>query len=444
VFLQDTLTNLITGLGTDRDKVMGGRFNSRRLDAAELNALYEESWIAGRIVDARAEDETRAWRAWQAGQRQIAALEAEERRLKVRQVVTKARKMARLYGTSYVLLGTGDADPSQQLFPENIRKGGLRYLGLYSPTDISAGMLLADQLSPWFGQPEYYELSGVNGGQVRVHPSRIVRFIGLEPLERGSEINGGGLSVLQRTYEAVTHAAATNAGLAGLAQEAKLDIIKIDGLNQNVLDPNYRSKVIARFGLASQAKSNVSTLLLDKLEEWTSRTVSMSGWPEVVAKFLEVAAASDGYPVSRLLGKAPSGLNSNQEGDTRAYYDGVASGQETMLRPTLEPLDEALIRSALGNRPTGVWYQWASLWQLTDGEKAEIALKKAQAAQIYAGMALLPPTALRKAIRNQLVEDGAYPGLEAALAEADAASEAPAAIVVKQAAAPRAAPEQNQ
>lgn len=428
MFAQDTLTNLITGFGTDRDKISAGRFTARRLDYAELNALYEGSWIAGRIIDARPEDETREWREWQAGQRQIAAIEAEERRLKVRQVVTKARKMARLYGKSYVLLGTGDAEPGKVLRLDRIGKGGLKYLGVFKDDEIAAGPLVADQMSPWFGAPEYYEMTGPNQTQVRVHASRIVRFIGLEPLERGSDITGGGLSVLQRVYDAVAHATATPAALASLSQEAKLDIVKLEGLNANVMDPLYRSKIQTRFGLASQAKSIVNTLLLDKLEEWTSRVVSLTGWPEAIQKLLEIAAASDGYPVSRLLGKAPTGLNANNEGDTRAYYDGVAAEQRNKLQPTLEPLDEALIRSALGTRPGAVWYRWASLWQLTDAEKADIAYRKAQTTAIYAAGAYLPPTAFRKAVRNQLVEDGAYPGLEAALAEADTAKEEPAAI----------------
>jgi hypothetical protein len=55
------------------------------------------------------------------------------------------------------------------------------------------------------------------------------------------------------------------------------------------------------------------------------------------------------------------------------------------------------------------------MWQMTETEKAAIAYQKAQATNIYATLNIMPEEALRAGVQNQLIEDGTYPGLEAAI-----------------------------
>lgn len=76
-----------------------------------------------------------------------------------------------------------------------------------------------------------------------------------------------------------------------------------------------------------------------------------------------------------------------------------------------------LIRHALGSRPPEVHYQWAPLWQLDEVQKATVAKTKADTTKVYFDTGLIPADALAKVTVNQLVEDGTYPGLEAAIDE---------------------------
>ena len=57
---------------------------------------------------------------------------------------------------------------------------------------------------------------------------------------------------------------------------------------------------------------------------------------------------------------------------------------------------------------------------VSDGDKADIALKKAQAYQIDVNAAQIPTVALANGRVNQLIEDGTYPGLQKALEDAAA------------------------
>ena len=89
----------------------------------------------------------------------------------------------------------------------------------------------------------------------------------------------------------------------------------------------------------------------------------------------------------------------------------------------MEKLDKAIVRSALGKSDDNIFYEWNSLWQMTDKEKADIAKQKADSAMVDVNSGLIPPEALAKGRINQLIEDGTYPGLEAAVEEALAAQE---------------------
>lgn len=80
-------------------------------------------------------------------------------------------------------------------------------------------------------------------------------------------------------------------------------------------------------------------------------------------------------------------------------------------------LDEVLIRSALGSRPTDVHYTWAPLWQMTEVEKADVFAKKAKGVKDVADTGLIPDAAFARGVQNMFVEDGTFPGLDAALDE---------------------------
>jgi hypothetical protein len=93
----------------------------------------------------------------------------------------------------------------------------------------------------------------------------------------------------------------------------------------------------------------------------------------------------------------------------------LASDQKVRLTPALSRLDEALIRSTLGVRPDEIHYEWRSLWQMSDTEKADINLKIAQAHNVDVMAGLINPMVLKQARENFLIENGfMYPGLEAA------------------------------
>ena len=426
--LQDTLVNLLSGMGTDKDKAEASFFQQKWLSKYDLDSLYTTSWLAGAMIDSPCDDITREWRMWDGGPRQREAMKRTERKLRVRHVVNFALKMARLYGGSAILIGDGAPDPSIELDTSKVGKGGIQYLHVLSRYEIWSALIDRDPLSPYFGEPSYYTLVSPGAlaenaygsktqpghGAVRIHPSRVIRFLGQAHLEITTTWDGWGLSTLQRSYDAIRNVTAAAQNLAAMTYEAKLDIIKIPGMTMNIQSIDYQSKLLTRFAMANKTKSTSNALVLDAEEEWEQKQIGFANFPEVIRVFLEMAAGAADIPLTRLLGTSAKGLNNDGGGDIRNYYDMLAARQETELRPGLDRLDMAL-KSHAGVGQDEMDFEWVALWQMRENEKAAIEMQNAQRDQIYATMGFCSPTALRAGIQHDLIGKKVYPGLEDAI-----------------------------
>lgn len=414
--LYDSLLNLVSSMGTSKDKSAFNEYTLNLLDPAQLNSAYRGDWVARKVVNIPANDATREWRAWQADKKDIELIEGEEKRLDVQRKLNRAMICGRLYGGGLLVMGMGD-DPSRELLPERVKKGGLKYLQWLSRYDVGASQIVSDVNSPYFGDPEFYEVRASDGSQVRVHCSRVVKFVGCEIVDRLTMSDGWGDSVLQAVDDAVKNVGLTSAGIATLVHELKIDVIKLPGLLEQVSTQEYRDILMSRFQLANMAKSTVNALLLDKEEEWERISASFAGVPDVLRIYLLVASGAADIPATRMIGQSAVGLGATGEGDLKNYYDMVAAEQKNELTPVLKRLDDVLVRSATGVRDETIHYDWRPLWQMSETQQAEIWVKKATVYQADAQTGTMDPDALAAARQNQLIEDGVYPGLEQILEE---------------------------
>lgn len=416
----DTLMNVISGLGTSRDKSYHTTYALNVMTRATLEAAYRGDWMARKVIDAPVEDSTREWRAWQADGDTIEKIEKVEKNLKVLKRVAKVMKQARLYGGAALILGVdGQGDASQPLDVEKVKQDQLKFVHVVAAHEISVEGVEQDLSKPEYGEPLMYQSVSISGiAQVRVHPSRVIRFVGKElPNERELGPAAWGDSVLQAIDDAIRSAGTVLMAGAALVNDAKVDVIKVPDLSTNLTTAQYSDKFTSRVMLANQMKSVINTLVVDKEEEWARMQTNFAGMDELFKLYLLVASGAADIPATRLLGQAPQGMNATGESDIRNYYDRIKSEQETELAPALERLDEVLIRSATGTRDENIFYEWNPLWQLTDAERADVAVKKSQVMSADVAAGLIPLEVLRIGRQNQLVEDGFYPGIEVAIEE---------------------------
>jgi len=126
--LFDRLSNLVSGLGTAKDKITQATFGLVELNQLELLNAYRGDWIARKVVDVPPFDMVREWRDWQADGDHIEKLEASEAALRVRGKVAKAMKLGRLFGGGALIMGVEQGTNADPLDVERVGLGSLKYL----------------------------------------------------------------------------------------------------------------------------------------------------------------------------------------------------------------------------------------------------------------------------------------------------------------------------
>jgi hypothetical protein len=478
--IDDSLQSFVSGLGTWKDPTVQLKFYLKLLNRDEVENAFRGDWIARKIVMAPAEDATREWRSWQASQEQIEAIEEEERTHNIQKKTREAIFKARLYGGAGMVIGVDDGkDVIEPLDLDKVKRGDLKFVVVMNRYELAAGPRIYNVNSPWYTYPEYFTVSTPlfgfyneggdtypnsyasgewtppvvgpgedrtgrgdparqvtpSSGMVRIHPSRVVQFVGNE-LPDWRLVPLGGLwgdSVLQTIDDILKDFGLTIGSVANMVNDAKMDVIKIPNLTSvHLATQQATSALLARFGMANQAKSTVNSLLLDTGEEWERIQSTFAGLPDIMKQFMMLICAGGDLPYSRVFGQGGSrGIGeqgSNASGgpqDLKGYYDFIASRQKTVYTPAMDPLDQVLLRSALGRYDPNVFYEWSPLYQPDPKEVAAIGFQKAQTTQIYVNMGLINEDAMRSAVVNQLIEDGDYPGLEDAIEEFGEAPEEP-------------------
>ncbi len=421
---RDSLSNLAASLGAGKDKAANDRFVLFDLDRGQIEAMVRGDWLARKVVDIVPYDMVREWRAWSGQRADVARVEAAEGRLGLRTAVQRAMVLGRLYGGGAILIGTGESDPAalaRPLDPDTLPRGGVRFLHAVSRWQLSAPEIERDPLSPWFGEAKAYEVVAPERGALRLHPSRVVRFLGNPYPDPSLAASVWSDSVLQALFDAIHAVALTLAGATSLMHEAKVDVVTVPNLSEHLSSADTTAQLSARFAYAAAMKSINNLLLLGDGESWARQKVDFAGIPEMVRTFLQVAAGAADIPVTRLLGQSPAGLSATGDSDTRNYYDMIAARQELDLRPQLERLDRLILASE-GIEPGALTFAFRPLWQMDASTAATVALTKAQATQIYAGLGLWPTPVTARLVEAQVIADGTYPNAAAVFGEAGAAA----------------------
>jgi len=428
-YLRDRLTNVMSGKGTSADRSSWNRYAFIPEDPAHCEAAYRSSWLVRKIVDVPALDMTRAWRDWQTDAPNIEILETEERRLQLKDKCKRALILSRLYGGGALLLGTNDGDPMQPLNPAAVKKDGLTYVHVVSRWQLALGAQRLDPADPWVNKPEYFELNTnpAAGGLIRLHPSRVVEFVG-QRVPEGSYLSSNlvgswfwGDPILQSIGQAVKNADTAQDGFAALIDEAKIDILKVPDLINITSTDEGASRFLTRLQAAAQGKSTWRMLAIDALEDWQQKQITWTGIPQVIDTFLLIVAGAADIPMTRLLGQSPRGLQSTGDGEERDYQSMIKARQEEILAPALDRIDELLIPSALGSRPSDIYYAFGPLQDESEKDGATIEFQLSQAITNLANTGLLPDQALAAIAKNRIIESGRWPGSETAFEEAEKA-----------------------
>ncbi len=404
----DGWQNVITGLGTSRDKGTYAEVVPTVLNQQQCEDLWRGDDMADLIVtalpnDALRETPTLTIASIEDATQRAAAVDsivAALADLGAKKAVQRALQYERAYGGSAIYVGAVDGEtPGQPLQVQSIR--AIRHLTVFERRQLTAVQYQEDPMAPNYGKPLLYQVqsfSGVGTGQ-KVHASRLVIFPGRRVTDRNpTENDGWGDSVLSLVWDVLRIFNQSWLGVGYTMFDFSVAIMKIKGL-ASILAANSPEAVATRAQAVELGRSLAKTILLDSEEDYERKTTALTGVPDVLSQLSTRLAAAARMPISKLFGQSASGLNATGEGDARNWYDAVAAYQEDSVRPAYERLLKLLFASKTGPtkgiEPENWALKFPPLWQPTEKEQAETRKIIAETDAINYDMGLVTSEELR-------------------------------------------------
>lgn len=184
----DAFSNVLARLGAGTPNLLEGtEYSLSRMsrDYNTLNALYRESWIVRRIVDVIPADMLKNWLTITSGldPNVEKKLSLTLRRTQLIDKLKRGMQWGRLYGGAIgvMLIAHQGYDLSQPLRMDWIMPGDFQGLLIFDRWNgvNPSSELIEDISDPDYGYPCYYTIDDpAGGGSVKIHHSRIIRFVG--------------------------------------------------------------------------------------------------------------------------------------------------------------------------------------------------------------------------------------------------------------------------
>lgn len=157
----------------------------------------------------------------------------------------------------------------------------------------------------------------------------------------------------------------------------------------------------------SVLRSNFGVQLVEQGNKINNTQYTFTGLQEVYESMCLNLCGASHYPMTKLFGRSPAGMNATGESDLKNYYDYVDTLRESRLRPVLEKLLPVLARSA-GIQLEDADLSFPPLWTPTAKETADIAKIKADSIVSAFQSGLLDVPAAQQELRRLSDETGMF------------------------------------
>ena len=373
--LYDGLSNLATGLGTNKDKSMWNEWNhsGRNFDHTTLSARYREDWLSQKVCQIIPQDLTREWREFKDEQ----AAEADKY-FEVDRLYREAHKWARLYGTSFIVLDIDDGRATDKPVNwRNLKAGCLRNAWVVDRTRIVAtGEIDLTNMSPNFGLPHEYFF--VNNPSTPIHKDRLIRFEGTElPIYERQRNLWYSDSVLIPLMETIDNFHTTASAAAQMVQEANTDVITVEGLQNILQNDKGTAAMLQRFSDWKLIKSVFGVSILDSTETFEQKKIQLSGVKDLIWEYLKIVSACVSIPATRFLSASPDGMNATGESDLVNYIETLQGLHRDVYDPRLKVMD-MLMAAHFGLKEEQFKYEWKCIFPESSAQKAERCKAKSE------------------------------------------------------------------
>jgi phage-related protein (TIGR01555 family) len=410
----DGLMNVLTGMGSGRDK---SQYTSTKaitfLAQEELESLYGE-WLPRRIIDIYAEQSTRkGFKVLFGGEgpkaEEVVGVEQVIEDLYILESLMLASKNSRLYGGAVILMYIDDGRKADQpVDKKNIYKvEGLEVLDRYQIAPVITEANIYD-----YSKATHYQIIAgdlINQPNLTyIHKDRILRLDGdWLPYRIRQRNYGWGMSNLQVIYDSFRHYWTGLNSAATLLTEFDIFVHKIRGLAA-MLGAGKESQVKDRLVVNDMSKSIYRGYAIDaEKEELEFISRNFNGIGEILEKLrIDIIGASK-IPHTLLFGESPGGLGSTGRSEERDFAKTLADYQTATFKRPLKQLIEYILLSKTGPTNGKLPESWRvhfnDLYELNEREKADVRARVAAVDGRYIQLGVLHP---------QEVADARYGGSE--------------------------------
>lgn len=376
----DRITNALSGLGGKYDKATANRHHDDYLHNYPdlIDSLYG-TWLGGNVIDSIPEDMTKNGIMFSSNNDVIGIddMYSAIEKYKLFEKLNEALVYARLYGGSCIFINLGE-DFDATLDLKFVKKGDLINLSVFDRYELTP-VIDEDPLSDSFREPVRYTRSSL---EYPIDATRCIDFYGIKPSSRARyKCNGWGRSVFDRIHENIELYNSTQSLINSISAEGEVDVFKLSQMNNNNVSADKLKEII---NVIVKAKSAFHAIVLGVDDSYERIPLSLGDLPMISDRALDHVASGSRIPKTRLLGEAPSGLNTDGNSSFRNYYDMIASKQSLISGKVTSILD-VIFKSEFGFVPEYNW-EWSPLWEMSQAELQTIRTQFASEVSSYRGL----------------------------------------------------------
>ena len=420
----DGYVNMVNKVGTKKDPLENYQYAYENpTPDIDLAQIYATNGLFTNIINKPAELALKNGYNLRMGNADIEKqVEKQLARLKWKSNAAKALKWSRLFGGAVVLLGIDDGRDWDEPV-DNSSVIGISNMMVFERPEVTPdyNSIYSRSLDfsslERFSLPEYYMVSPIYGGQqIKVHESRLLLFRNGEIPRTGSmntDYMFFGIPEYNRIKRELRDTMTTHGNGYRLLERCVQAVYKMKNLAALMATKNGEDDVIRRMQLIDMARSLLNTMVIDgEGEEWNFQTFQLGGVKDIIDESCNLLSAVTNIPQTVLFGRSPAGENATGEGDLTNYYDYVGQMQELNITDNLRRVIDLILLAEHNTgeiqeipeydpEPIPLWNKSEKEQAELDNSRAQAALTKAQAAQVYVDIQALDPMEVRRTLASE-------------------------------------------
>ncbi len=249
------------------------------------------------------------------------------------EALMNAWNWGRLYGGSGLIINSNQ-DPATPLDYRTLNRGPLEFYDADRWQFDNAHPYAGDMDEFIYGEPpEFLYLYGQ-----KIHESRVLKIKGKRaPYYVRRQLRGWGMSEGERMIKDLNLYLKTQNVLYEILDESKIDIYRIQGFAQKLINETSTNSITRRIQLANELKNYVNALVMDKNDEFDQKSLTFTGLAEVTRENRIGICSALRMPQTKLFGLSASGFNTG-ESDLENYNLMIESESRKPMRPIIRDM----------------------------------------------------------------------------------------------------------